>query len=554
MKRITILSLVMMASLAGMGQWSSNPEKNLFIAGYQRSNMPGYWGEKVQTNAYGDTYLLYRSSTLSPSILLVDRKGHAVWEPRAALLGWDRADGSRTGLVCDPEGNAITGLEIGRWTTDKHYQRYIKIQKINTRGEPLWGIGGIDFSHPDYDLVGSSMTLCNDGSILLVYQPWEDTTNQYPPSVTVRQVHRILPDGTLAWGPDGLTFREKAWSELYPLKDGTFFRLWYVQESKNPNQLYSVWINYYDRSGRRVWAKDLKIFDRQIGNDMALAGVLNNTLYISWFPYSIQAINQEGNELYAAGGEPVFGTRFGAFSSIKSIGKDPEGNLIFCVVFQTNSLLVHRCHKMSHSGELLWGPEGKELLPVRYTGAPVHYRLDSTGNLFVFYRDPAPGGVWPEVNSRFWMDGFDTDGNKLAGFPVLIASQKRLRSPGNVTEVKNGQMIFLWEEKVPDVNLTFFAAQNVNIDGTLGNRSTGIGEAGPVSENSYIGYDFNSRVLVLQPSNEPRKIRLISLTGSKVLELVTSGNPIVPLNLRGLFILEIEGSSIPPERHKILVF
>lgn len=227
---------------------------------------------------------------------------------------------------------------------------------------------------------------------------------------------------------------------------------------------------------------------------------------------------------------------------------------MFSVVFQLNALLNHRYHKMTPSGELLWGPDGKELLPAKYTGAPVHYRLDSAGNLNVFYRDPAVMGSWPEKNSRFWMAGFDKDGNKQAGFPVLIASQYRLRSPGHVSEVKNGQMIYLWEEKVPDANLTFFAAQNINTDGTLGNRSTGIGEASAVPENAYIGYDFNSRTLILQASNEHRRIKLVSLSGVTVLELMTAGNPIVPASLHGMFILEIQSPTTPPERHKILVF
>jgi hypothetical protein len=554
MKREITLIIVLMGSLAVMGQWSNNPENNLFVNGYLRSNLPGYWGEKVQTAPNGHTYLLFLSSTRLPSLSLVDRKGYAAWNPGIVYLSGSQAGSCWTGLVCDPEGNAIAGLEKGRWIDQEHYQKYISIHKISSTGESMWGVNGIEFSDPDHDLVGSGMSLCNDGSILLICQPQEDTSNVYPHSVSVRKIHRILPDGTLAWGLNGLTFREHGWTELYPLEDGTFFRLWYVLESKAPNQRYSVWTNYYDRSGQPVWPKDLKIYNNQKDNYPAPAGVLNNTLYISYYPYSIQAIHPAGSELYAAGGEPVFGNRFGSCASIESIGKDPKGNLMFSVVFQMNAIVTHRIHKMSPSGELLWGQDGKEFLPSRYTGAPVHYRLDSTGNLYVFYRDPTAMGRWPEKNSQFWVDGFDTNGNKLVGFPVMIASQKRVRSPGYAGEVKNGQMIYLWEEKVPDINLTFFAAQNVSIDGTLGIRSTGIEGAGYPCDKAYIGYDFKSRIVVMQPSDESRKIRLISLTGSTVMEVVTTGNPFVPENLQGLFILEIQGSLTPPERHKILIF
>lgn len=245
-----------------------------------------------------------------------------------------------------------------------------------------------------------------------------------------------------------------------------------------------------DFEGNDVWPEPVPVFSGELNSNIPLWTYIkvipmSDGILVGYYAFegdfnypAISYIKFDGTHGFA---EADQGLRLGFsdyFGFAPALDVDEENNAIYAAWeeypgVQSISRMV--CQKVSLDGELLWDPEGVELMPM--LERPVSYQTVSVG---------PKGSVMIGV-----MEQYDGDGHGIGAHSPVNIHAFLLNANGefawadtskmicNVPSVKydltclpysDDQWIFLWEDCRQDggVDGGFIYGQNIGLDGTLG--------------------------------------------------------------------------------------
>jgi hypothetical protein len=287
--------------------------------------------------------------------------------------------------------------------------------KIAPDGTFAWGDDGISLSNSVFMDVSPKVVITNAGNIVFAWQA-ED--------VIIRQ--KLDPAGTLLWGPDGKTLAGTdtySWPQLLPVGTDEVFMKYFHDIPQGPNLIRHAYAQKYDANGDEVWANPVTISNA--GGIMIWSGQI--------FPF----ISDGGDGFYIAWDD------------------DRDSDLKHSVFVQ----------HVSSSGETVFANNGLEVCTTaeRAQMYPVLGLPPGSSDIFVFWSEMNAGqtlqGIFGQKINAFGALQWSTAGKM---FLNLGSNTLKPCSAGNSFE----DMVVFYEQYTSDVN-SELKAMRIDTDGNF---------------------------------------------------------------------------------------
>jgi hypothetical protein len=230
-----LFTLLITVTTKYYSQWSTDPNNNLII---------GYGLDPhICSNSAGGCYVTYDYDNLyyprKMAVERIDKYGYKPWGIKKQILGelpqqWQAA------IIEDGEGGLIVGYEDNEWIPPYYFKSRVRVQKVDSIGNFLWGSTGIRVSVQE--LNQGNIRIINDGNggcIVVWNQELSDYTYEY-------RANRINQLGERTWSDSGIFIVNSLSSEpasIVKSIDGNY----YVQYSNiyRLNQYGQILNQYY---------------------------------------------------------------------------------------------------------------------------------------------------------------------------------------------------------------------------------------------------------------------------------------------------------------------
>ena len=407
------LALTFILGAKAQAQWSKDPKVNTQLLDKI------HWNVETEATSTGDFYMLTVSpdgdiNRVTPILHYFSKDGVELWENPVkfkidSTLTWTKV---MTNLYVDRNDNAIV---IGQTLCDKQHENYT-IWKVDPTGKQLWGEDGVDPHNgqcpQDSMMAAIRVTQMEAGNYIFAWMG-----NQ-------TMLQSISEDGKLQWG-DGKYIKTGLFPWVVDAGDGDIM-LVYQSEGLNVKRV--------DFEGNTIW--DVKAYSGQLNTSIpswsyvkvypikggvliSYYGFVNDKEYYGYLSY----IKADGTHAFTSADA---GLRVG-YSEYCSMAPDvayDEANKVFYAIFQERSATAQTfkryvTQKISEEGELLWGNEGKVLIPLK--PREVNYGVVAMGpdgnvmfglmenvgdgttatanfiHIRAFYMNPAGNFIWPDT-------------------------------------------------------------------------------------------------------------------------------------------------------------
>ncbi len=335
-------------------------------------------------------------------------------------------------MVCDTTGeqalSKIASTSDGgcyiSWFDSRSGSYAVYLQKLDLSGNKLWGENGLLVSNNpqssslvDYDLMADA----NDNAVVV----FTDTRNSGNLNVFA---YMISPTGNFVWGSNGVSLSTTSDFQANPkvteTVDGNFVVAWIVATSPTKVALQKI-----SPAGAKLWGPDPVLIQSgsegynnpDVVQTDSNGVIVVHTATTGSFPaqtVKIRAnkISVDGNLLWGTGGINIqnLGT-IAAFSVPKVYSDNNNGAIVaWHDDRDMNNLQSAFVQHISSTGSLYFPTDGAEvsLAPSRHKFNPVAAFDNSTGNMFVFWRETEPNqnqnGIYGQKlssdGSRLWTD------------------------------------------------------------------------------------------------------------------------------------------------------
>ncbi len=412
-------ALALAFAMPAQAQWSSDPKENTQLLD------KNYWNVETRATSDGNFYMLTVSpdgdiNHVTPVLHYFGKDGVELWDSPIkckidSTMSWTKV---MTHLYVDKDDNAIV---IGQSLCATGRENYT-IWKIDGTGKQLWGEDGVD-PHDgqcptDQFCAAIRVTQMEAGNYIFVWMG-----NQ-----TVLQ--NISADGKLQWG-EGKRIDAGTYPHVVDAGDGDIML---VYESSGLN------VRRMDFEGNTIW--DVKAFSGQLNpqipswtyvyvypvEDPQGRGVLigyYGFIGDEFYPY-VSYVKADGTHAFPdadAGLRICYSENWGMSPALAY----DEANSVIYAIFQeraagtqfTQRFVVQ---KISEDGELLWGNEGKELIPLK------------------------------ERTTGYGAVAMGANGNELFGFMENVGQGIAANDPIHIkTAYMNAAGDFLWQDKTKTV-------------------------------------------------------------------------------------------------------
>jgi hypothetical protein len=266
-------------------------------------------------------------------------------------------------VTATSEGNFVVGWNK---TADSDI---ICFQKISSDGQKMWGEDGIDIS----DSLGESLSspdlvAADNDSVIAIWKvssgpPWAPTTLLY--------TQKFDPDGGFAWGASGVLIYDlgaiSAWT--YPLissdGNGGAFYTWY----DSPTNAFTVRVQHVDAGGNLVFPLNGIEASTNFSNRLHMNPSLSymtstNELYVFWVETNWnqsqwglygQKFSPLGNRLWTDNGMEYLGLGSSQISFVRSGVTDSS---VYVGYFESPTVITTavKAFRVDRDGMTLWAP------------------------------------------------------------------------------------------------------------------------------------------------------------------------------------------------------
>lgn len=499
MKTNLLISVfLMLVSLSGFAQWSSDPSLNTVI-----TNATGEQAiPKIATSADGTTYIGWFSNeggNYDVRLQKLDMYGNLQWDATGLLVSdhpsmtwltdWD--------MAVDAEDYAIFCFQDIRNSGNNNIYAY----RISPDGDFVWGVDGLELSNSTAFDVSPKVVVTNAGNIVIAWQADD---------VIIRQ--KIAPDGTLLWGDSGITLSGSntySWPQLMPAGDDEVIMKFFEDSGPTWSPTRHVFAQRYDADGNAVWTEDAVISDA--GGISAWTQIFpmvndgNDGFYIAWHDdrdnnmlssIFVQHVGPDGQILLDANGVEA-STMPNRNHFYPQLALPPGSQNIFVYWNEMDGDQNNRGiygQKILSTGERLWTDNGKVFIEISSTNVYPLAARNSDVDMVVIYEEFSNA-----VNSGIKAMRLDTDGNYVwAGDKIDMCTVQSEKVHPAVNDYKNGQWIATWEDSRNGDKDIY--GQNIQLDGTLG----------PVSVSGEV--EVSPDTLYFDESPQMQQIHVINFT------------------------------------------
>ncbi len=170
-------------------QWSTDPNNNL-IVGYGQD-------PKICSDSAGGCYITYTyETTWYPQKLALerlDRYGYKPWGTLKQILG-ELPEQWQAEIVEDEEGGIIVSYQDNEWIPPSYYNSKVRVQKVDSVGNFLWGQTGVRVSLETVNHSGQHLVSDGDGGCIIIWGDWDGP-------VRINRINRL---GQRVWGETGI--------------------------------------------------------------------------------------------------------------------------------------------------------------------------------------------------------------------------------------------------------------------------------------------------------------------------------------------------------------
>ncbi len=531
------LLLVPMLTIA---QWVDNPSVNTVI-----NSTPGAkYVPKVALTPEGNYFFSWYGGTsnLNMNLAYFDHSGVQIW-PLGSKTVSSHPQNTWVDdytLLCDLEGNAIVIFSDIRTGV-----KNVVVYKVDSLGNQLWGDDGIFFelsTSEDYQPKG---VVATDNSVFVFHST--SYANGDPGEIIV---HKILPDGTLAWGTLGKKYSGAAgvsWSVPVGTanEDGGFTLGYYKETGNFPATQRNISAIRCNADGNLQWDPEA---------DVSLAGGIspwddlmmfangNGGAYFAWHD---DRFSDNTYEVYAQhilpDGEGQY-TPSGVMVSIETSGhqlyETPAGinnSGEFVVLWnrlnsnQSMGSLVYQ--RINTSGELLETNAGKTILAMNdrlQNGLGVAQIGDST---FYLYANFLEGQFY---YTSYNMVALDAIGNDVWPAHVEMANATLDRTHANMSPFFNYQSVVCWSDNMLGNDRVM--GQNIFIDGALGTSPLYVEKIPSTSFEIFTTYDPLTQSLKLENLEPNDMLKVYNLQGQEIISAKAENSIGLNRYMKGMYI------------------
>jgi len=464
---------IALTALPAYAQWSNDPANNLIVSDIAGGNTQpkivpapdgGFFVSWFDNIANGFDIYLQR----------LDANGNEIWAHNGVLVA-DRGYSFTYdyGLSADALGNAYLSFNCcENSSADEH----ITVAKVTPDGTLAWGADGIDVSTATESIYNAYVTPTGDGDVVVAWSADSGVRAQ-----------KLDANGVALWATDGVLLDQPAGLKLLGGVQGDALGnaiVSWSNQSGSTRILRAQKIAALD--GSPLWGSGtaLRVFgagNLQAGYyppfiaDGAGGGVFYDydAVGVSFVP-RVQHIDADGNLLLGTNGV-VATNDSSADHTDTSASYDPATGDIYVVwrntfVENQQSFDGVSAQRIDSTGALLWGSTGKVLVtPANST--------DGTNSISQIGALPTPDGVFaswvtgaiPAANQPLTVTRLDSDGNYVWAAETVAVKTERYTGRTEGAVGMGGFAVYAWQDGDDGAGESTIRAQNVNLDGTLGN-------------------------------------------------------------------------------------
>lgn len=526
--QICCVALAFMAAVPVQAQWSTSPKVNTELLDKV------YWNVETAATSDGNFYMLTVSpdgaiDRVTPILHYFGKDGVELWDNPVvckidSTMSWTKV---MTHLYVDRDDNAIIIHQTLCATQRENYT----VWKVDKTGKQLWGEDGVD----PHD--GECPTDQFNAAIRVTQMEAGNYIFCWMGDQTVLQ--NISADGKVQWG-SGRRIEAGAYPHVMDAGDGDIML---VYESSGLN------VRRLDFEGNTIW--DVKAYSGQLNpqipswtyvqvypiEDPQGRGILigyYGFLGDEFYPYLsyVKADGKHGFPDADAGLRLAYTDNWG-MAPVLTYDKD---NKVIYAIFQErqpgtqfNQRFV--AQKVSLSGELLWGNEGKEIIPLieNHTCGYQRVAMGPDGNVMFGWMENIGLGIAANDPIAVRASYLKPNGDCIWPDKIKqVCSYESTKYNLEMLPYQNEQWIFVWEDNrnIEGMDGTMFG-QNLYRDGSMGPDAPVISDdptareklkaaesalrvtPNPVRENTCIRY--------MAQQDEDVRIDLMAPNGMKVL-------------------------------------
>lgn len=524
-------------------QWSINPEMNFVLMSGDIMSV-----KSVKT-ANNRTFVSWfyksgKSNNYDLYVQLLDVNGYKLWDEGGLLVSSHQQDTTNVEeqvMLCDKEDNLVIVFSDFR----ENAKQGLVCYKLNQEGEFLWGPDGLSIiSNPGNSWITSISGYCDSTNEIFV------SAGIYGQSGDVF-FQRITSDKVLPWGINGKLISNAEQAKVFSTgeKIMLFFR---ENTGTPPNYFIKLLYQFFDKEGNAIFA-DKKIVS-DVGGicpwDKYDAKMTDNAhVVISWHddrnhdglevPYA-QNIDEEGNTLWESNGialstEPAVHHLFPMV-----VGKAPDNSTI--MIWQKNIapfLIAIFRQKVDENGNILWGMNGKELLPQCFNFEQIQASVIDNENFYISFGLHPTEGIYDTVH---YMIGSykNQDGAENWTQPVSFATSPGPKDFLTMSLVPEVQIVATWREGAFTTNQEV-RVQNIGFDGSLGTMTS----VSDTEHDSLTVYPnpASDYIRINYKGSEITSVLIEDILGNIVhTQVVNTQNPVIkmPYMSNGLYFVKLQ--------------
>lgn len=215
---------------------------------------------KVAANATGSYVSCFSNEGGNYDVRLqrFDVLGHAQWGPDGLLVS---AEESMTWLTDYDLAIDHDGAAIVAFQDVRLGPNNIFAYRVLPDGTMAWGAEGLTLSNTSDFEVSPKVVITDENNAVFAWFRGPDAGNN------MVMLQKVNPEGDLLWGETGLTLSSTSenynWPYLVPSEDDAVILVWFKETGMPWAPVKHIYAQKFDADGNPVWAEDVPIF---IGN------------------------------------------------------------------------------------------------------------------------------------------------------------------------------------------------------------------------------------------------------------------------------------------------
>ncbi len=433
-------------------QWNPDPAQNIHV-----TNLGGDQAiPRIVTGDNGDFYVAWFSNppgreNYDVRMQRYDAQGNVQWEENGRLISDNKSNTWISDYVFtkDNDGNLILAFQDMRDGSSNLYA-----YKFSPDGEPLWGKDGLRLTDTENLSAPFPSSVVTPDSVTLI---WGNVTDD---SLKLT-LQKLTADGEKLWGDDGLivpgqeteSFIQGA---IVPGNDDEIIVVYGIEEESRL-QTMSIYAQKLDAEGNSIWNDGKPVLIHDSVPFYILPNVVSDEAggaYIAWHTTDLKGFVQhlavDGQPLMPEGGAPLVAP--GADLQLAPrMQFAPEKEALFIFWSDADSQQYETGlggQKMSPTGELLWGDNGRTYVERSRTELSLITPRLTGENIVLFYghgETTGDGKDMPGVRLKAQL--IDENGETVWPQPAILSAAMSSKSKLEVAAIGEREWVAVWSEK-----------------------------------------------------------------------------------------------------------